>query len=356
MAASKPLKRQYHSGVSIGTSTEYDSVSNNESCSGESAEDQKEKLVAAAPTNHRSDVILGSDMDKREKIRQQNEKKHQHQRERRAQELHELCNSYLMSRKLEALAQQLVAMGFTSERATMALILNDGRVEGSVNWLLQGGEEGTEQVDVSTLSMGGNLKLDMSEEHKRIADIELRFKCSKREVERAVIACDGDLEKAMETLKARNQEPPPPTSTAPPKVGLNTMPSSRVSPSLSSLGFFTGRTSLGTSGSSLSSLVDWNTDGRMPQLDYNSIDWSVDWSSASGSGGPLYRPSSSHKGLSRPPQASKAYLAVPAPVDGQTVRPGGSAPTPADAAVGGCRVGCLNGNPLMGMISCRASW
>ena len=44
-------------------------------------------------------------------------------------------NGYQMSRKLEALAQQLVAMEFSSECATNALILNEGRVEESVLWL-----------------------------------------------------------------------------------------------------------------------------------------------------------------------------------------------------------------------------
>ena len=40
-----------------------------------------------------------------------------------------------MSRKLEALAQQLVAMEFSSKCATKAFILNEGRVEESVLWL-----------------------------------------------------------------------------------------------------------------------------------------------------------------------------------------------------------------------------
>ncbi|KAL2510947.1 Ubiquitin-associated/translation elongation factor EF1B protein [Abeliophyllum distichum] len=95
------------SGNSFGTGVEYDSVSNNGSWS--------------------------------DKIRQKNERKHQRQKERRAQELHERCSGYLMSRKLEKLAQQLVAMGFSQERATMALILNEGRVEESVAWLFEAG-------------------------------------------------------------------------------------------------------------------------------------------------------------------------------------------------------------------------
>ncbi|XP_068662465.1 uncharacterized protein [Aristolochia californica] len=202
-----------HSGTSsLGTGAEYDSVSNNDSCSGES-EDQKEK---SGNNTQRPETIPGADNDKREKIRQKNERKHQRQRERRAQELHERCCGYLMSRKLEALAQQLVAMGFSSERATMALILNEGRVEESVAWLFEGGEEvAAEQQNGSCLDSGGNLKIDITEELARIADVEVKFKCTKQEVERVVVACEGDLDKAAETLRAQKQEP----VAAPPKHG-----------------------------------------------------------------------------------------------------------------------------------------
>ncbi|KAA8537369.1 hypothetical protein F0562_026944 [Nyssa sinensis] len=44
--------------------------------------------------------------------------------------------------------------------------------------------------------------------------MEVTYKCSKQEVERAVIACEGDLEKAEETLKAQKPEPP----VSPPKL------------------------------------------------------------------------------------------------------------------------------------------
>ncbi|KAJ0978935.1 hypothetical protein J5N97_014409 [Dioscorea zingiberensis] len=190
-----------NSGSSFGTTAEYDSMSNNGSCSGES-EDQKEKAVQT-PAG-RTDAVPGSDADKRDKIRQKNEKKHQRQRERRAQELHERCNGYLMSRKLEALAQQLVGMGFPSERATMALILNEGRLEESVAWLFEGGEEGKQQV--ATNLDGVNLKIDIADELARIADMEVRFKCTKQDVERAVVASEGDLEKAADVLKTQKQE------------------------------------------------------------------------------------------------------------------------------------------------------
>ncbi|XXG41317.1 hypothetical protein AAC387_Pa01g1802 [Persea americana] len=198
-----------HSGGSLGTGLEDDSSSSNGSCSGES-EDQKEK---SATVTLRLEIIPGSDNDKRDKIRQKNGRKHQRQRERRAQELHERCSGYLMSRKLEALAQQLVAMGFPSERATMALILNEGRVEESVAWLFEGGEEGAEQKDTN-LHTGGNLKIDITEELARIIEMATRYKCSKQDVEKTVVSCEGDLEKADEMLRVQKQE----HAASPPKL------------------------------------------------------------------------------------------------------------------------------------------
>ena len=196
-------------GSSLGTGGEYDAASNNGSWSGES-EDHKEK---ASNPPVRQEAIPGADNDKREKIRQKNERKHQRQKERRAQELHERCSGYLMSRKLEALAQQLVAMGFTSERATMALILNEGRVEESVSWLFEGGEEADKHKS-ENLDGGNNLKIDIAEELAQVTGLEMRYKCSKQEVERAIVASEGDLAKAEETLRAQRQDPPstPPNS------------------------------------------------------------------------------------------------------------------------------------------------
>lgn len=216
-----------HSGHSLGPSSEYDSVSNNGSWSGES-EDHKEKM--SNPPPRAETVVPGSDNDKREKIRQKNEKKHQRQKERRAQELHEKCSGYLMSRKLEALAQQLVAMGFSSERATMALILNEGRVEESVSWLFEGGEE-ADKLKEHNLDGGGNLKIDISEELALITDVENKYKCSKQEVERALVACEGDLEKAEETLRSQKQEAhsapsKPEESGDPPTLGNGKLPNS----------------------------------------------------------------------------------------------------------------------------------
>lgn len=212
-------------GNSLGAGVEYDSVSNNGSWSGES-EDQKEKSLHLPA---RQEMVPGADNDKREKIRQKNERKHQRQKERRAQELHERCSGYLMSRKLEALAQQLVAMGFSHERATMALILNEGRVEESVAWLFEGCEEAVDKHKEHNLDSGSNLKIDVSDELARITDMELRYKCSKQDVERIIVSCEGDLEKAEETLRVQKQDPPavppkPEETGDPPITGSSKIP------------------------------------------------------------------------------------------------------------------------------------
>ncbi|XAR51057.1 hypothetical protein NMG60_11005571 [Bertholletia excelsa] len=208
-----------HSATILISGVEFDAISNNGSWSGDS-EDHKEKM-----SNHsfRQESVPGADCDKREKIRQKNERKHQRQKERRAQELHERCNGFLMSRKLEALAQQLVAMGFPLERATLALILNEGKIEESVSWLFDGGEEADHQKEHNVDS--GNLKIDISEELACVAEMEITYKCSKQEVERAVIVCEGDLEKAAETLRLQKQEahsaPLRPEETGDPPIANN---------------------------------------------------------------------------------------------------------------------------------------
>ncbi|KAE9606264.1 hypothetical protein Lal_00024691 [Lupinus albus] len=194
-----------HLASSMVAGIEYDSVSNNDSWSGES-EDHKEKT---SNISVRLESAPGADNDKREKIRQKNERKHQRQKERRAQELHERCNGYLMSRKLEALAQQLVAMGFSHERATLALILNEGRVEESVAWLFEAGEEDNKYKNIGS----DNLKIDISEELATVAAMEIRYGCSKQEVERVIVICEGDLDKAAESLRETKQHP----LLAPPK-------------------------------------------------------------------------------------------------------------------------------------------
>ncbi|KAJ4789492.1 Ubiquitin-associated/translation elongation factor EF1B protein [Rhynchospora pubera] len=220
-----------HSPTSHG---DFDSASNHDSCSGESEDTvPKASSNGSGPSSHsRNDSVPGCDNEKREKIRQKNEKKHQRQRERRAQELHEKCSGYLMSRKLESLSQQLVAMGFSQEQATMALIQNEGRVEESVAWLFEGGEDSRQpEGSAPDLHCGVGLKIDITDELAKIVELEKRYKCTKQEVERAVVACEGDLSKAEENLKAQKQEAaalaaatqpktPPPVPPKPEEIAL----------------------------------------------------------------------------------------------------------------------------------------
>ena len=221
-----------NSSVLPGTGFEYDAISNNDSWSGES-EDHKEKT--SNPTGKQG-AIPGADNDKREKIRMKNERKHQRQKEKRAQELHERCNGYLMSRKLEVLAQQLVNMGFSSDRATMALILNEGKVEESVAWLFDGSEE-ADQHKGQNLDGGSNLKIDITEELAKMAEMEIKYYCSKQDVERAVVGGEGDLEKAAEALRAQRHDPPaaapkPEATGDPPNMMNNGGASVAVTPNL----------------------------------------------------------------------------------------------------------------------------
>ncbi|XP_071723106.1 uncharacterized protein [Rutidosis leptorrhynchoides] len=191
-------------GGTLGSGIEYDSVSNNDSWSGES-EDHKEK--SSNPPGRQETVTGASDNDRREKIRQKNERKHQRQKERRAQELHQRCIGFLMSRKLEALAEKLVAMGFSRDRATTALRLNEGRVEESVSWLFDVGDEADNKSSIQNVSEA-KLKIDISEELAQVADLEIRYKCTKQEVERAIVAAEGDLQKAAESLSVQKPDSP----------------------------------------------------------------------------------------------------------------------------------------------------
>ncbi|ESQ46895.1 hypothetical protein EUTSA_v10028183mg, partial [Eutrema salsugineum] len=162
----------------------------------------KEKTPPTAAA--KQDIIPGADNDKREKMRLKNERKHQRQKEKRAQELHERCCQFLMSRKLEVLAQQIIAMGIAHERATYALMLNEGKIEESINWLFDDG--GAKVADKKLDPTSGNLKLDISQELARILELETKYKCTKQDVEKSVVTAEGNIEKAEESLRRQKQD------------------------------------------------------------------------------------------------------------------------------------------------------
>ena len=190
---------------SDSTGADCDSVSNNGSWSGDS-EDYKEKALPTTATAKQEAIPGAADNEKREKMRLKNERKHQRQKEKRAQELHERCCQFLMSRKLEVLVQQVqvIVMGVSHERATYALMLNEGKLEESVNWLLD--DSGASVADTKLDPASGNLKLDISQELGRILELERKYKCAKQDVEKAVVTAEGDIEKAEESLRRQKEE------------------------------------------------------------------------------------------------------------------------------------------------------
>ncbi|KAF8084138.1 hypothetical protein N665_0733s0027 [Sinapis alba] len=187
---------------SDSTGADCDSASNNGSWSGDS-EDHKEKLLPTTATA-KQETVPGADSDKREKMRLKNERKHQRQKEKRALELHERCCQFLMSRKLEVLAQKIIAMGIAHEQATYALMLNEGKLQESVNWLFD--VSGANVADKKLDPTSGNLKLDISDELGRILELETKYKCTKQDVERAVVTAEGDIERAEESLTRQKQD------------------------------------------------------------------------------------------------------------------------------------------------------
>ncbi|KAF8118184.1 hypothetical protein N665_0006s0177 [Sinapis alba] len=197
------LNGRYRNNIddSDSTGADCDSASNNGSWSGDS-EDHKEKAPTTATA--KQETVPGADNDKREKMRLKNERKHQRQKEKRGQELHERCCQFLMSRKLEVLVQQVIAMGISHERATYALMLNEGRIEEAISWLFD--EGGANVADEKLDPTSGNLKLDISQELGRILELERKYKCTKQDVEKALVTAEGDVEKAEESLRRQKQE------------------------------------------------------------------------------------------------------------------------------------------------------
>ncbi|KAE8732370.1 hypothetical protein F3Y22_tig00002237pilonHSYRG01983 [Hibiscus syriacus] len=200
--------------------------------------------------------------------------------EARALELHERCNGYLMSRKLEALSQKIVAMGFSHDGAPMALILNDGKVEEYVVWLFEGGEEGVKHKE----STGGILKIDISEELAQIVDMKIRNHVlhqnpKKRDPSTSsftkVEVTDASPALSSNQLHFRSSSGPgdsPRTSR-----GNGLWSRTGASPMLaaaSSLGLFTGLGSTTSSGAA--SPVDRSSGSSIAQLDYTNIDWSLE--------------------------------------------------------------------------------
>eukprot|EP00271_Cylindrocystis_brebissonii_P017015 TRINITY_DN423_c3_g1_i2.p1 TRINITY_DN423_c3_g1~~TRINITY_DN423_c3_g1_i2.p1 ORF type:complete len:625 (-),score=110.68 TRINITY_DN423_c3_g1_i2:1217-3091(-) len=222
---------------------EFDATSNNGSCSEESEDQQhlaKDRnggggsgagggAGGSAGTGPVRVPDSAKAEDRRNKMRAKNEKKHQRQKERRAQDLRDRCKTLLTTRKLEAFAGQLAGMGFPKDRALIALICCDGHMERSVNWLLEGGEASAK--DLSKAASGvASVNLDIGEELARLAELEIRHNYPRSEVERAVVLAEGDIDRASALLRERH-----------PNGGLGTPSTETHSPGSSPAASSTGR-------------------------------------------------------------------------------------------------------------------
>ncbi|KAK7267700.1 hypothetical protein RIF29_20378 [Crotalaria pallida] len=96
------------------------------------------------------------------------------------------------------------------ETGDTLIISNPKQSGAAIAWLFESGQE--DNLKDKTIG-SDNLKIDILEELAWVADMEIRYGCSKQEVERVIVSCEGDLDKATETLREIKQDPP----LAPPK-------------------------------------------------------------------------------------------------------------------------------------------
>lgn len=161
------------------------------------------------------DLTFESEFDDgkgRSKTQMKNQKKHQRQRERKAKELRNQCMQLVVKWKLASLAAPLVSMGFAEEQCTKAVCAcSDGKavvdLERCVAWIVN------EQSKSSAFSFGGDDKsqepvrkpdIDITDEVQKMVDIESTMGISGAEVERAVLAYNGDVHSACISLSNGN--------------------------------------------------------------------------------------------------------------------------------------------------------
>merc|ERR1712195_241438 len=165
-----------------------------------------------AETSSIPDDTMSVDSDEnkgRSKAQMKNQKKHQRQRERKAKELRNQCMQLVVKWKLSALAAPLIGMGFPEEQCMDAVCAcSDGKkavdLERCVAWLL------TEQSKGSAFSFGNSddaknepsrkPDIDITDEVQKMVDAESAMNISGAEVERAVLAHNGDVYSACNAL------------------------------------------------------------------------------------------------------------------------------------------------------------
>eukprot|EP00656_Telonema_subtile_P033716 TRINITY_DN3754_c0_g1_i2.p1 TRINITY_DN3754_c0_g1~~TRINITY_DN3754_c0_g1_i2.p1 ORF type:complete len:320 (-),score=76.28 TRINITY_DN3754_c0_g1_i2:250-1209(-) len=165
-----------------------------------------------APTEEAAlEADESEDAKGRSKAQMKNQKKHQRQRERKAKELRNQCLQLVVKWKLNSLAEPLFSMGFPQDQCVDAVCAcSDGKsavdLERCVAWIL------SEQAKGSAFAFGGadetkktqQPDIDISDEVKKMVELESSIGISGAEVEKAVLAHNGDVNSAALQLGGNN--------------------------------------------------------------------------------------------------------------------------------------------------------
>lgn len=142
------------------------------------------------------------------KAQMKNQKKHQRQRERKAKELRNQCLQLVVDWKLNSLAAPLIAMGFPQDQCIDAVCAcSDGKaavdLERCVSWIVN------QQSKGSAFSFGAEdpkhkdsrqPDIDITDEMQKMTEAEAKMGVTSADVERAVLAHNGDVNSACQSL------------------------------------------------------------------------------------------------------------------------------------------------------------
>jgi len=149
------------------------------------------------------------DTKNKSKAQLKNQKKHQRQRDRKAKELRTQCLQVVVKWKLCALAQPLFGMGFPEEQCIDAVCAcTDGKtavdLERCVAWIVNEQQKGSAFAfgckDDARQQQRQRQDIDISDEVRRMGELEAAMGITGPEVERAVLAHNGDVTSAAATL------------------------------------------------------------------------------------------------------------------------------------------------------------
>lgn len=173
---------------------------------------QQSDDCASQPDDFAAQEPETDDSRGKSKAQMKNQKKHQRQRERKAKELRNQCLQLVVEWKLNLLASPLIAMGFPQDQCIDAVCAcSDGKaavdLERCVAWIVN------EQSKGSAFSFGSEDSksketrqpdIDITDEVKKMTDAESTMGVTGADVERAVLAHNGDVHSACLSLGQGN--------------------------------------------------------------------------------------------------------------------------------------------------------